>query len=856
MKKTTKIISIFLILCFAFLLKGGNIVKAEETILHVDYPMQENLNSDKLYIEGWYLTHESNIKLQILLDGKDRTNEIKREERTDVLNAYQNFEIEKNKTPGFLGTLDLSEEKDGIHNLQILLKNGNNIISSQERKIILNKYSSILHIDYPNNTEIKGSKIYLEGWMLASTENHKFQILIDNKDVTNSIENVERQDVLNANPNYNKEINKLPGFQGNLDISKIKDGKHEITFKVINTKNNETMQEQKREIILKKYDLEINVDYPKNDIKTNNNLYVEGWIMSENPNTELKFKIDDKYYTNEIEREERADVINAVKGYGGKETNKTPGFKGNINLSDLNYGKHNLKIEVYYTDSGEKILTVERNFTLRPNETLFNCDYPSVNQKTNKNLYVEGWVMSEEPDFIVNVKIDNIDYTENIERFAREDVWNAVKDYGGKENNPYPGFKGNIDLSNLKDGNHTVKIQVLSQKGKIIKEEIRNITVNKYKSIINIDYPKQLENYENELYIEGWFLSELENKEIKIYLDNTDVTNQVQFVERKDVTNSVTGYGVKEENMTPGIKGNIDISQIKAENKKHQLVFKLINKNTSEEMINYTVNIYINQIPYEEGYYGYSGLAALGDSRGSDLKYYKIGNGPNVFFATFSVHGFEDLWNNDGTELTLIAEDLKGDLLNMQDKELAEKWTIYIFPEVNPDGRKYGYTNNGPGRTTLYSWAPANQGIDLNRSWQIGNNYTRYTDSRNYNGTEGFQAYEARFLRDFLYANRSKNGQTVLVDLHGWTQQLIGDSDICNYYRKEFPENDGRTIGQYGTGYLINWARTSLGSPNHPAKSALIELPNAGISGHNAVIQNGFPTRYIRATLDMLRNMI
>ena len=87
--------------------------------------------------------------------------------------------------------------------------------------------------------------------------------------------------------------------------------------------------------------------------------------------------------------------------------------------------------------------------------------------------------------------------------------------------------------------------------------------------------------------------------------------------------------------------------------------------------------------------------------------------------------------------------------------------------EDNLDGLNYGSTNNGPGRTTLFSQAPNNKGIDMNRCWQVGSSYTRYTDNRNYNGTSGFQAYESQYLRDFLLKNKSQNGQTMLVDLHG-----------------------------------------------------------------------------------------
>lgn len=257
----------------------------------------------------------------------------------------------------------------------------------------------------------------------------------------------------------------------------------------------------------------------------------------------------------------------------------------------------------------------------------------------------------------------------------------------------------------------------------------------------------------------------------------------------------------------------------------------------------------------QEGTYGKTGLN-VADKGGSELKYLKYGTGKNVFFATFAIHGYEDKWDKDGYELIEIANNFYNKLLEDKDYDLAKKWTIYIFPGVNQDGLQEGSTNNGPGRTTLYSQAPQNKGIDLNRCWQIGSTYEKFTSDRNYNGDIGFQAYEAQALRDFMLKNKSKDGQTILVDLHGWTQQLIGDENICSYYEQQFPENNKRSVGRYGYGYMISWGRTYLGSQGKPAKTALIELPRDGVKNHQSVIDKDFSNRYIYATMKMLEKII
>ena len=112
-------------------------------------------------------------------------------------------------------------------------------------------------------------------------------------------------------------------------------------------------------------------------------------------------------------------------------------------------------------------------------------------------------------------------------------------------------------------------------------------------------------------------------------------------------------------------------------------------------------NLYIekvreDEVNFEQGIYGQSGLKIKGDSRGQDLKYYKFGNGKNVFYATFAVHGFEDLWNNDGKELTYIAERFKDYLIRIGKSDIFKDWTLYVFPQANPDGANHGWTNDGP----------------------------------------------------------------------------------------------------------------------------------------------------------------
>ena len=242
----------------------------------------------------------------------------------------------------------------------------------------------------------------------------------------------------------------------------------------------------------------------------------------------------------------------------------------------------------------------------------------------------------------------------------------------------------------------------------------------------------------------------------------------------------------------------------------------------------------------EQGTYGSSGAKIRGVYGGSDLEYYRYGSGPNVLFTTFCVHGYEDSWDRDGTVL-----DFYNKLSQDRDLNIAKNWTIYIFKEVNPDGRRLGTTKDGPGRTTLYS--QLGQGMDMNRCWQTNSTYKKYTTKRNYNGTAGFQAYEADYLRNFMLSHKSTSGKTVLVDLHGWEEQLIGDEQVCKYYKEQYTSCRTTGYGRYGTQYIITWGKEILG-----ADVSLVELPLA--ANYDQVDSMQLSNKYVNATLNLLRN--
>ena len=506
-------------------------------------------------------------------------------------------------------------------------------------------------------------------------------------------------------------------------------------------------------------------------------------------------------------------------------------FKGNTNYStefiDVFGNKEKVNIEISGIDETGPVLDIKYDYDFDSNSVKATITSNEEMKSTKKN-----WTLSEDKMVYTYVFTDNTNYNTSFEdKWGNSTEINIVVTDVDKQG-------PQITLQYIHNDDNSVTVNMLSdeqlkptKKNWILSE---NSLVYSYTFADECDYNTQIED----LHGNSTTVHIKIKKKILYYTGTPNITVKYMYTSYEGVAVEMVS-DVKFQDTKPSWTLSSDGYRYTKQFTEYSVyTTPVVDINGNTRNIEIIVDYFTKIIKCEEGTYGVSGLKSIGDARGSDLKYYKIGDGPNVFFATFSVHGFEDLYAYDGQALTAIAESFKNKLIEMQDLELDKKWTIYIFPSVNPDGEYYGWDHNGPGRTTLTSQAPTGQGIDLNRCWQIGSSYTIYNTRRNYNGTAGFQAVEASSLRDFLISHKSQTGQTVLVDLHGWLNETIGDNGLGSYYRAQY--GISQHISSYGQGYLINWARSTLG-----ARSVLVELPE----------YNANSTSYINATLNMLRSI-
>lgn len=234
---------------------------------------------------------------------------------------------------------------------------------------------------------------------------------------------------------------------------------------------------------------------------------------------------------------------------------------------------------------------------------------------------------------------------------------------------------------------------------------------------------------------------------------------------------------------------------------------------------------------------------------------YRIGGGENVMVLTFAIHGQEDNYEHDGQSLVYTAEQLNAYLKSNYALVDDNNWTVYILPCLNPDGTYEGSTCDGPGRCTLYYYDDSgklifgnDKGVDINRCFPY--QFSKFSSSRNFNGTKPLQCPEAVALEQFVSEVRG-SGANVLIDNHGWYTQILGtqrSSRIYTALHTQFPQ-----IGSYGTlsgstGYFSAYCGYVLGYD-----AALFEFPDK-VYSHTEFVARGDTVRYCAAITDLLQN--
>ena len=559
-----KIRVLIMLIFFIFTLVLFSSIHFANNSTDIEYKAQVWIDTDKdenckyeCIIRGWLMTDDEESTMKFYINGEEKETIIQREERQDVLSAIKGYGgDEKNPQPGFIAKINTNDYKDGAYNLKIIIisRNGH-VLAQNERTIIIDsKIKAKVYIDEPAQNNIK-TELNIKGWVMSEDEEAKLRVFIDNKEKETVIQRTERKDVIRNIKGYGVgEKNPTPGFEALIDVSNYTDGNHELIIKVV-SREGEVLEEKRKCFEIRKYNSKLYIDTAENE-NCKYECKIKGWLMTEDEESTIKFYINGEEKEAIIQREERQDVLNAIKGYGGVEKNPLPGYLATINTDGYSDGTYKLTVK---NISRNNEVLAEKGIQIRIDSDLkakMYIDEPAQNN-IKTELKIKGWVMTEDEQSVIKVYIDGTEKNTSYQRKGREDVIKVVKGYGGVEKNPTPGFETLIDTSHYSDGSHELIIKIVSREGKELEEKRKNLEIKKYNTKMYIDTIEN-ENCKYECKIKGWVMTEDEESTMKFYINGEEKEATIKREERQDVINAIKGYGGVKKNPLPGYIATIN----------------------------------------------------------------------------------------------------------------------------------------------------------------------------------------------------------------------------------------------------------------------------------------------------------
>ena len=789
-----------LISIVGLLLLGAINIMAQDqgTLINIDYPSLNQEVTDSLRIQGWYMTTSENTYMKAYIDETEV--EVERKEREDVLRIIKGYgDISTNPTPGYLKYEDISGYSYGNHTFTVKVFNQQNEeIKRASTTFKKTQPKTLINIDYPTIEQEVTDSLRIQGWYMTTAKNTTEEVFIDNQKV--EVERKEREDVLRIIKGYGDiNTNPTPGLYKILNISGYSYGKH--TLKVnVKDKDGNIIKTETREFNKISPKTLINIDYPTTNQEVTDTLRIQGWYMTTAKDTYMKAYIDETEV--EVERKEREDVLRIIKGYGDISTNPTPGYLKYEDITNYSYGKHTFTVKVF--DSSDKLIKESSvEFKRKTSDTLINIDFPNASQKIINTLRVQGWYMTVAKDTYMKAYIDDNEI--EVERKEREDVLKIIKGYGDISTNPTPGYLKYEDISEYSYGKHTFTVKVFDKVDQLIKES--SVTFEKQKPLTDlcIDFPKESSKEKNSVKISGWYLSEIENLNLKIYIDDNEVTID-SFTKRDDIFKVLTWFK-KDQNPNPGYVTNVDIKNLKYG--KHTIKVQIVDNNNV--VLNKRTTEFIKEKP--------KSLINI-DFPDGTTKY-------NVFVKGWYTVEYEN------TKSEVYIDDVL-----LEDVENSKRPDVF---KVYPSYEEY-MTNSYPGYATHYNmqdYSDGNHKITV-KIINTDNDDIIAAQSKTFR----LKKYDGKIWLDFpSMANQNDN-----FNISGWEMSESANSiikiyldgvQLSNVDRYERPDVIN-AVTDYGDitvnatpGYSTSVDITHLAEGNHKIKIELYNYLNELIADYN-----------------------
>ena len=455
----------------------------------------------------------------------------------------------------------------------------------------------VLQIDtYLDNAKYGIDGIHIEGWKLATEKDTKLEVYLDNTKVEDKYITYSRKYALTSIiRDYGTEVeNPQPHYDIDIPTENLSDKTYKLQIRFVR-KNGEILDKVEKNIIIdKQIKHALQIDTNLNDAKYGiDGIHIEGWKLATEKDTKLEVymdntKVEDKYIT----YSRKYALTSIIRDYGTEVENPQPHYDIDIpteNLSDKTY-----KLQISFVrKNGEVLEKVEKNIVINKNiKYLLQIDTNLNNAKFEyEGIHIEGWKLATEKDTKLEVYMDNIKVEDKYITYSRKyALTSIVKGYGTEEENPQPHY--NIDIPNgiIPDGEHVIKIELVTKRGKVLQKVENSISTNSKFFQIHIESIYDRNTITNEEHIlSGWLMTNSNRQNIKLMIDGQYQNNEFERSKRQDV-NKYFNNIFSEQNPTAGFSTKIDFSKLSIG--LHQIAIRVFDENNIKygEVVIYVFN--------------------------------------------------------------------------------------------------------------------------------------------------------------------------------------------------------------------------------------------------------------------------
>ena len=306
------------------------------------------------------------------------------------------------------------------------------------------------------------------------------------------------------------------------------------------------------------------IDTPTANSKSaisNNQLTVSGWSLNSSGVKKVQLYLDNKYKSDAAIGLSRPDVNKAIPGYTGGATS---GYNANVNIAALSYGSHTLTVKSIGNDGSVttnstgiyKVPSISKRLTSQ-----VYIDTPKANSNVsivNNQLTVKGWSLNGYGVQKVQLYLDNKYKSDAAIGLSRPDVDKAIPGYYGGATS---GYSGNVAISAVSEGTHTLIVKSIGNDGtiKIGSVSFKKVTSQSMPGKIYIDTPRNSQINTNQLTVSGWSLDVYGVQKVQVYVDNTYKSDAKIGGYRPDVNKAIPGYT---GGVTSGYNANVNIAAL------------------------------------------------------------------------------------------------------------------------------------------------------------------------------------------------------------------------------------------------------------------------------------------------------